>query len=213
MQCSNQSIALFIANVGEICIDLRSKNSFSSLNQMELQAQLHFLCENIAKITVQTLADITANLVFCRSSCIEQAEIEIKFKADEIPFYKSFVRGHVEFESQAFGKVDILFEEAQFGVYLLNIEPGKSIPNHIHLEMEEHELILDSGLYLDNKPIVAGNAFSWPKGVIHGYQNRGDKVATVLCIDSPKFIPSDEIIVANLQDDLKSKEFTGEAGA
>ncbi|MCF2858802.1 hypothetical protein L1286_15050 [Pseudoalteromonas sp. SMS1] len=194
MQCCEHTLTVFVTNVGELTVRLISHRAFLPLSQMALQAQLHFLCENIETLSVNDLADITANLLFCRNPHIARIEITI-LDTHTASFHKGYNKEHVDFETQLFGRVDILFEESQFGVYLLNIAPGKSIPDHLHLEMEEHELILDSGLYLYNKPVEIGNAFSWPKGVIHGYENRTDKMATVLCIDTPKFIPSDEIMI------------------
>jgi dihydroneopterin aldolase len=62
--------------------------------------------------------------------------------------------------------------------------------------MEESELILDDGLLLQRRPVAAGTAVRWPRGVPHRYDNPQPIERTVLCVDHPAFVPSDEIELA-----------------
>jgi dihydroneopterin aldolase len=62
--------------------------------------------------------------------------------------------------------------------------------------MEEHELVLGAGLLLQGRPVKAGTGFSWPRGFPHRYDNPRDIEQTVLCVDLPAFIPSDEQEIA-----------------
>ncbi|HEY6880826.1 MAG TPA: dihydroneopterin aldolase [Polyangiales bacterium] len=98
-------------------------------------------------------------------------------------------------ESSKFGDVDIVFERRSFGIYRLNIDPGQSIPLHVHRQMHESELVLGDGLLCQGKPAPAGTVFHWPHGAAHRYDNPTDRVQTVLCVDTPRFIRDEEIEV------------------
>ncbi len=98
-------------------------------------------------------------------------------------------------EINHFGEVDILHENEDCGIYLLRIPAGAKIPAHDHALMEEGELIISNGLLLQNEPAKAGVAHLWPKGFVHEYVNPTDTERSILCVNAPKFIPSDERIV------------------
>ncbi len=98
-------------------------------------------------------------------------------------------------ETQPFGTVDIVDETRHFGVYRLNVAPGRSIPTHVHRVMEESEMILGDGLLCQGKPVRPGTVFRWPKDAPHRYDNPSDRWQTILCVDSPPFSRQDEIQV------------------
>jgi dihydroneopterin aldolase len=98
-------------------------------------------------------------------------------------------------EQKGFGHVDILCEAQGFGLYRLRIRPKGQIPTHFHKTMEEHELLLGSGLWVQGRAVPAGTAFSWPKNLPHRYDNPLDVEQSVLCVDLPAFVPSDEVEV------------------
>lgn len=98
-------------------------------------------------------------------------------------------------ETSKFGDVDIVFERRSFGIYRLNIDPQQHIPLHVHRQMHESELVLGDGLLCQGKPAPAGTVFHWPHGAAHRYDNPTDRVQTVLCVDTPRFIREDEIEV------------------
>ncbi len=95
-------------------------------------------------------------------------------------------------EEKPFGRVDIVHEGAGYGVYRLRIKPGGTIPTHMHQQIEESELVLGPGLLLQGQPVERGMVFHWPRGFPHRYDNPTDTEQTVLCVDRPSFIPSDE---------------------
>ncbi|HSF95082.1 MAG TPA: hypothetical protein VLA52_08640 [Thermohalobaculum sp.] len=97
-----------------------------------------------------------------------------------------------EVEKTGFGAAHILHEDDTLGCYILEIAPGRSIPAHAHRVMREWELVLDDGLLLQNRPVARGTAFAWPLGHAHAYWNPTDRPLRILCIDSPRFDPSDE---------------------
>jgi len=113
-----------------------------------------------------------------------QPSVEIHRRASEMSY---------AVEHKSFGSVDVIHEGGAYGVYRLRVKPGGSIPTHVHKVMEEHELVLGSGLLLQGKPVKRGLAFRWPKDFAHRYDNPSATEQTVLCVDSPAFIPSDEV--------------------
>lgn len=98
-------------------------------------------------------------------------------------------------EEKEFGVVDILYECESFGLYRLNIRPGSGIPLHVHRQMQEWELVISEGLLLQGKPAPLHQASRWNHEVAHRYDNPSPQWKTLLCVDSPPFIPTDEIIV------------------
>lgn len=101
-----------------------------------------------------------------------------------------------------FGVVDIVHETRQAGIYRLNIAPGKGIPLHTHRIMRESELILSEGLMCQHRPIPAGAVHRWPKGAAHCYHNPSERYQSILCVDAPCFIESDEVEVSGEPDQI-----------
>ncbi|HUF87845.1 MAG TPA: cupin domain-containing protein [Thermohalobaculum sp.] len=99
-------------------------------------------------------------------------------------------------EANGFGAAHVLCENASLGLYLLALAPGRAIPAHFHRLMREAELVLDPGLLLQGRPVGAGDAFVWPAGRVHEYANPTRGPGRILCIDRPKFIPEDEVVVS-----------------
>ena len=102
-------------------------------------------------------------------------------------------------ETPHWGRVDIVAETSDLGLYCLNIAPGQTLPLHQHKVMSESEYIMDDGLTLitlNDEPrlLTIGETFTWPHGFVHGYRNSSDRWCRVLCIDSPPFIPEDEVL-------------------
>lgn len=102
---------------------------------------------------------------------------------------------HYQVEHNHFGHVDILHENQDCGVYLLHIPAGGQIPAHIHKTLGEAELIMSRGLLLQGEVVDGGLAHVWPLEFIHQYDNPTDVTRTILCVNRPKFDPTDEIIV------------------
>lgn len=98
-------------------------------------------------------------------------------------------------EDKPFGRVDIIHVSRDCGIYRLRVAPGRTIPTHVHRVMEEHELVLGSGLLLQRVPVAPGLAFRWPRDLPHRYDNPTAVEQSLLCVDRPPFIPADEIEV------------------
>ena len=101
----------------------------------------------------------------------------------------------LETEDNRFGRVDIVFETTEAGIYRLNVAPGQGIPLLVHKVMRESELVLSEGLLCQGKPVEAGAVFHWPHGAAHRYDNPTDRYQTILCVDAPPFIADDEVQV------------------
>jgi dihydroneopterin aldolase len=105
-------------------------------------------------------------------------------------------------EAKPYGFVEVVHETRDAGIYRLNIAPGQSIPLHYHKLMRESEMILTEGLWCQRKAAPAGAAHRWPLGAKHGYDNPSDRYQSILCVDAPRFIPSDEIEVDGEPDEV-----------
>lgn len=102
-------------------------------------------------------------------------------------------------EEKPWGRVDIVAETRRVGIYRLTIQPSCELPTHHHQQMREAELVLESGLegWKDGLPPQAlpiSTVLEWKKEQRHGYRNPSDSPASLLCIDSPPFDPTDEIL-------------------
>jgi len=98
-------------------------------------------------------------------------------------------------EIKPFGTVDVIHETKDAGIYRLNVAPGREIPLHVHEVMQEAELVLGDGLLCQDRPISRGTVHRWPKGAPHRYRNFTDVDQSILCVDTPPFIPGDEVVV------------------
>lgn len=97
-------------------------------------------------------------------------------------------------ESRTFGSVDVIQETTDAGFYRLNVAPGGRIDLHVHERMDETELVLSDGLYCQGELAARGTVRRWPLGFLHHYHNPTNAVQSLLCVDRPPFIESDEVI-------------------
>ncbi len=125
------------------------------------------------------------------------ASLQIHRRAEEM---------HYPEEVKGFGRVDCIFEDASTGIYRLRVAPGRHIPAHVHEVMDESEMVLGAGLYLQGRPVEPGSVFHWPKGFAHLWENRSATEQTILCVDRPSFLPEDEIEVDVDADSLRLPE-------
>jgi dihydroneopterin aldolase len=108
----------------------------------------------------------------------------------------------LQHEHKAFGLVEIVHETKDAGIYRLNIAPGAAIPLHIHRQMREAEMVLSDGLLCQHQRVPVGAVHRWPRGAAHCYENPTDRYQSILCVDSPRFIESDEIAVTGEPDQV-----------
>ncbi len=103
-------------------------------------------------------------------------------------------------ETNQWGTVDVIAETERLGLYRLHIDPSMAIPNHVHRQMDECEMVLTTGVvgWSDGespRPWAAGDEHAWKLGQPHGYHNPLAHSAAILCIDRPRFDPTDEVVV------------------
>jgi dihydroneopterin aldolase len=108
-------------------------------------------------------------------------------------------------EDKPFGTVDIIHETSDLGIYRLNLAPQRSISLHLHRVMQEAEMVLSKGLLCQGKPVAVGTIHRWPQGAAHCYHNPTRRYQTVLCVDSPPFLPDDEIEVQGRPADVPAE--------
>ena len=129
--------------------------------------------------------------------------------------FQTFLRRHASsqpslIEAKPWGSVDVLFEQRApadedgvaaaatnrhegFGIYLLNVKPHEAIPMHYHCRMKESELVLNQPLTCGSDVLPVGSTHRWGKRK-HEYRNESDQVGSIVCVDTPAFVESDEIV-------------------
>jgi len=98
-------------------------------------------------------------------------------------------------EDKRWGFVDVIHETRDAGIYRLVLAPGGVIPLHVHRAMRESELVLTSALHCQGEHVPQGTVRRWPRGAAHIWENRSEQHQGILCVDAPRFDPSDEIEV------------------
>ncbi|MBX3181134.1 MAG: dihydroneopterin aldolase [Polyangiaceae bacterium] len=163
--------------------------------QTLLQFRRYRLLENAAEEVAAMLFGVQPALQALRLTLIkplalagraQQAEVHVeRCRAD-------FPRGE---ETARFGRVEVLLETREAGLYLLHIAPRGEISSHYHQRMRELEWRVSGSLARDGERLTGLSSVVWPKGQVHHYQNLGDDWATLFCCDTPPFIPEDEVLV------------------
>ncbi|MFO7566241.1 MAG: dihydroneopterin aldolase [Enhygromyxa sp.] len=99
-------------------------------------------------------------------------------------------------EHNDFGEVEILHQTREAGLYLLHVDPGREIPAHYHDVMRELEWLVEGAIERDGVRLRGFDPMVWRKHRVHRYVNVGTRRATLFCCDTPPFVPTDEIVVA-----------------
>lgn len=186
----------------------RKESLSASVDYAALETQLKFLLQSCEFRMLETAAHALACYLLAppalgeRRAQIQDVRIRLEkplaLGGATIPSLTiERERGFAEVtrERKPFGTVDIVHETRDAGIYRLNIAPGGSIPLHVHEVMRESELVLSDGLLCQNRPVLRGTVHRWPMGAAHTYRNPTDRYQSILCVDSPRFIESDEVAV------------------
>jgi dihydroneopterin aldolase len=180
----------------------------ATVDYAAIAAQIRFLLESCRFHLLETAAH-----VLCRYLLLPPTQGEGRAQIDEVKIRLSkpgalegkavptvsidrpFEWARLNSENRDFGTVDIVFEIGDTGIYRLNLAPGKSIAPHIHRIMHESEMALSDGLICRGEPIGSGTIRKWAIGTPHNYVNPTNRYQSILCVDTPAFIASDEIRV------------------
>ena len=185
------------------------KESLSaSVNYAAIASQLRFLLQSCRFRMLETAAHALAAYLLAPPALGERrAQLErVRIRLEKPQVLEGIAipsltiereRGFatVMHEDRPFGVVDVIHETRNAGIYRLNLRPGASIPLHVHRVMRESELVLTDGLLCQGKRVLKGTVHRWPEGAAHCYHNPTERPQSILCVDSPRFIESDEILV------------------
>jgi dihydroneopterin aldolase len=189
----------------------RSATLDETIDYLAIAGQVTFLLAVCRFQLIETAAEALASYLIApptlaeRRAPIRRVVVEIH-KPQALPspatacltIERSVAPEAIRVEQKSFGTVDVIHETTLSGIYRLNIGPGKEIPLHVHQRMEEHELVLTRGLVCQGREIFPGTAFHWPRGAAHYYRNPTLFHQTILCVDTPRFIPEDEVEVTGV---------------
>lgn len=166
--------------------------------EAELRAAARFLLDTAYGMVIpRELARMIGCFAFASAAAAGQTVLDVALRNDRGLITAARLRRPAfAVERNGFGAAHVLFETATLGLYVLEVAPGAEIPAHYHRVMREDELVLDDGLLQQRRPVRAGDAFTWPAGLVHEYRNPTGAPKRILCIDRPKFIPDDEVVVA-----------------
>jgi dihydroneopterin aldolase len=188
----------------------------ATVDYARLAGELRFLLESCRFLLLETAADALCRYILAPpTDDAPRAQIDaVKIKLTKpraraggavpsLTVRRDRSDFELEVEDKAFGHVDVVHVIKGCGIYRLRVAPGRSIPTHVHREMDERELVLGDGLHLQGRAIESGTAIHWPHDLPHRYDNPSDTEQTILCIDRPAFIPGDEIPVDEPEAGLK----------
>ncbi len=109
-------------------------------------------------------------------------------------------------EEKPFGHTDLIFATRGCGIYRGHINPGATIPAHVHRGLDEAELVLGQGLLVQGKPAAVGTGRHWPRGFVHRWDNPTDEALTFLCVHRPACTQDEAIEVMVPLDPLSDVE-------
>lgn len=190
----------------------------STIDYAATASQLVFLLRSCRFRLLETAAHVLARYVLAppapdeRRAQVDSAVIRLtkpgalrSFAIPSLEIERSASCCTFDVEEKPFGTVDVIYETKGAGIYRLNIAPGHSIPLHVHQQMRESEMVLGDGLLCQGEPCAPGTVHRWPRGAAHSYANPTDRYQTILCVDSPRFMPEDEIEVAGEPADVPAE--------
>jgi dihydroneopterin aldolase len=197
----------------ELCLDTEAAAKRERLRRTvdyaALTAQLAFLLRSARFRMLETAAHALARYVLAppapgeRRAAVERARITLTkptalggAAVPSLTIERDAAWVELTQEQKPFGTVDVIHETRDAGIYRLNVAPGHVIPLHVHRVMQEAEMVLSDGLLCQGMPVRAGTVHRWPKDAAHGYKNPTRRHQTILCVDSPPFIPEDEVAVS-----------------
>lgn len=84
---------------------------------------------------------------------------------------------------QSFGQLETLFNGTECSLHRIILNPRQTILLGGMPNWDESDMILGSTLHVQNRKVLSGNRFRWPKGTLRKYENRTHSQQVLLCID------------------------------
>lgn len=178
----------------------------SSIDYSRVYGEIRFLLEACHFRLLETAAQALCSYLLADSPAdrnqagVEAVRLQLRkpsaLKSEAVPgltILRERKDINIGLEVNNFGKVDLIHESSDCGIYRLRIPAGGQIPAHYHEKMAEAEMAISDGLLLQGKPLPAGLAHFWPHHFVHQYDNPTDTERTILCVNRPAFIQSDEV--------------------
>jgi dihydroneopterin aldolase len=200
----------------DVCMELdlergaRREAVSASVDYAAVASQLEFLLTSCEFRMIETAAHVLSCYLLAppalgeRRAQVERVRVRltkpgalrgVALPSVEMVRERAWASATLRHEQKPFGTVDIIHETRDAGIYRLNVAPGRGIPLHKHELMRESEMVLSEGLLCQHKPAPSGTVHRWPKRAAHCYENPTERYQTILCVDAPSFIESDEIPV------------------
>jgi dihydroneopterin aldolase len=187
----------------------RKESLSASVNYAEICDQLRFLLQSCQFRMLETAAHALASYLLAppgpgeRRAQLQRVRVRLEkpqvlhgLAVPSLTIERDAGFAAIGLEQKPFGSVDIIHETRDAGIYRLNVAPGAEIPLHMHQIMQESEMVLGEGLWCQGRPVLPGTVHRWPPGAAHCYTNPSGRHQSILCVDSPRFIETDEILVS-----------------
>jgi dihydroneopterin aldolase len=195
----------------ELTLDTRAaaerERLYLSVDYAAIAAQLSFLLRHCRFRMLETAAHVLARYLLAppalgeRRAAIDAVTLRLTkpgaLRGLAVPSLEIRREGTPELvrEDKPFGTVDVVHETQDAGIYRLNVAPGRGIPLHVHRRMDEAEMVLSDGLLCQGRAVMPLTVHRWPREAPHRYDNPTTRWQTILCVDAPRFLESDEIEV------------------
>jgi dihydroneopterin aldolase len=176
----------------------------STVDYAATASQLVFLLRSCRFRLLETAAHVLARYILAppapdeRRAQVDSAVVRLTkpgalrgFAVPSLEIERSASWCNFEVENKPFGTVDVIYETKGAGIY--------------RLQMRESEMVLGDGLFCQGQSCAPGTVHRWPRGAAHTYMNPTDRHQTILCVDSPRFMPEDEIEVAGEPADVPAE--------
>ena len=185
----------------------RVVNTYSLRNTVDYAAlakEVSFILQSARFCLLETAVSAIAHYIVARATVeISKVEVEITkpdvFAEPTLPQVGASYRATDlicrEEEKSKSGKVCVVHESKDCGIYILHVYPKHAIKMHYQQAMEECVLILTDNLHIQGRQVQVGLVKEGQHLSPNLYDNYSDAVQKILCINHPKFTASDKILV------------------
>jgi dihydroneopterin aldolase len=199
----------------------REQRLRETVDYARLWGEVRFLLQASHFLLLESAAEAVATYILAPpTTAAPQAqvhEVTVKLKKPQalsgagvptLEIHRAASDAKVVTEQRPYGELDKVFSAHSCGIARLRLGSGRSTPTSALRNVTRSELVLTSGLLLQGRPVAAGTARQWPKGVPHRYDNPSDHEASVLFVDRPAGGDDEEVLTDVPHHQLADVEFT-----